>query len=565
MRLLADPSISCLFEDDLDPSRNDQITRAASLVRSSVAFSQAIREGRLPIDDVRGTPLCMNQYWWIFGVARVPAEDGGRIRLDPDARHIVVLCRGQIYRLSVVEESSNQIISEHDLRQSLNTITDDAHRIRIQDGAKTAVGLLTTENQKVWSRCRKILVHEGLKNGKNLGIIDSSLFALCLDDNSPSHVSDVCKNMLCGTDVVKHGAQIGTCINRWYDKLSLIVCRNGAAGMNFEHTCTDGSVVIPMACEIYSGSIKPSTSATNHGNGSSSHGAATPQYGPSDAGAVLFGWQKLEWDIPSAVSDALILAERHLVDRIQRHQLETLDFRDYGKASITAMGFSPDAFFNMALQAACYRMFGQVRCGFESVQMRRYRHGRTDAVRTTTAEAAVFARLFHDEQASAAETVEAMQRAADAHVALSKDCAQGRSHHRHLYVLHQMWIRRRAILEAAGRLDRYQHQYQQEKENEPQQTAATPTTTIFTDPGWSRLDTTILMGSNVNNPNLAFAGFGPPADEGFTVCYFIRRECMRMTICSRNGQTRRLREVMDETLRRIKKIIDEEKRKVILD
>jgi hypothetical protein len=33
-------------------------------------------------------------------------------------------------------------------------------------------------------------------------------------------------------------------------------------------------------------------------------------------------------------------------------------------------------------------------------------------------------------------------------------------------------------------------------------------------PGWTQLGTTILMGSNVKNPSLAYAGFGPAANDG---------------------------------------------------
>lgn len=41
--------------------------------------------------------------------------------------------------------------------------------------------------------------------------------------------------------------QVGTCTNRWYDKLQLIVFENGAAGVNFEHTWVDGHTVLRFA------------------------------------------------------------------------------------------------------------------------------------------------------------------------------------------------------------------------------------------------------------------------------------------------------------------------------
>lgn len=504
----------------------------------------------------------MNQYWWLFGVARVPAEDGGRIRLDPDARHIVVLCRGQVYRLLVLEENTNRIINEDSLRRSLSAIVRDASSISIQDASKTAVGLLTTENQKVWARCRRTLVHEGLKNGQNLAIIDSSLFVLCLDDSSPSNMTDVSKNMICGTDVVENGVQVGTCLNRWYDKLSVIVCRNGAAGMNFEHTCTDGSVDIGMACQIYEGSIRSSEAATSHVNGSSSNSEndRLEHGGSSDIDATAPpGWQKLNWDIPSAISEALHSAEQQLVDRIRQHQIETIDFQDYGKSVIASSWFfPPDAFFEMVLQAAYFRLYGQIRSGFEPVQMRQYLHGRTDVVRTTTAEAAKFARMFSDPmlnnpQLHNGEKMEAMYRATDAHQALSKECAQGRSHHRHLYVLQQLWKRRRAFLELSGLLPSSSSSSSSPSSPPPLPSPQPhPKPTIFTDPGWTLLSTTTLMGSNVDNPSIAYAGFGPPSADGFTVCYFMRKDFIRASVCSRNGQAGRFaREGIEGILREI--------------
>ncbi|KAF7511151.1 hypothetical protein GJ744_005382 [Endocarpon pusillum] len=532
----------CAFHDDPHPSRNGQITRAASLVRSAVAFSQAIREDRLPPDEVRGMPICMNQYWWLFGVARVPGDDGGRIRLDPDARHIIVMCRGQIYRLGVLEEGSNQIIDIHDLERSLQYIVNDAQNIPAADAFKKSVGLLTTENQKVWSCCRESLVHAGLKNGPNFAIIDSSLFVLCLDDNSPETMPDVCKNMISGTNLVENGVQVGTCMNRWYDKLALIVCRNGAAGMNFEHTCTDGSADIRMACDIYEGSISHPEHTTNKNNAPSSDSRL----------------QKLDWEIPSEIDAALHLAEAKLVNRIERHQLETLDFRDYGKGWIKSAGFPPDAFFQMALHAAYHSAYSRVGNGFEPIQMREYLHGRTDVIRPLTPEAAAFARIFSDEKASPAEKIEAMHRATDAHVALSKDCAKGLSHHRHLYVLQQLWKRRRAFLEANALqpITGVDAHINGDSSSPNQLPTTTTTTTIFTDPGWARLGTTILMGSNVDNPCLDYAGFGPPADDGFTICYFTRQDQMAMSVCCRNGQAKRLVDAIGRTFRELKTLVE---------
>lgn len=540
----------CAFKEDPDPSRRDQITRATALVRSAVAFSQAIRYDRLPLDKIRGVPQCMNQYWWLFGVARVPADDGGRLRMDPDARHIVVFCRGQAYSVHVLEEGSGEVVSETTLSQSLQAIVDDAGMIsRDEDAAHSAVGLLTTENQKVWSRCRKLLEHHGLQNGRNLSIIDSSLFALCLDGNAPEKDPDVCMNMLCGTNVHKgEGVQVGTCMNRWYDKLAIIVCKNGAAGMNFEHTCTDGSVDIKMAVDIFEGSLakrsKPTDNSTNQVLQVNGTTPPSPQF------------QKMRWDIPADVLDALQTATQHLESRITNHQLQTLQFLDYGTTFIKSVGFSPDAFFQMVLQAAYFSTYGALRSGFEPVVTRQFLHGRTDVVRTTTSAAASFARTFSSGTAKSEDKIAALRTATEAHVALSRSCAAGNSHHRHLYVLQQLWKKRRAFFEANALAAAEVGVAIPDDLKKLGTADSTSPKTIYTDPGWSQLGTTVLMGSNVDNPSLSYAGFGPAAAEGFTVVYTIRADHVAASVTCRNGEAERFTGAIERTLRELRGMLE---------
>ena len=65
-----------LLEDDPTPARNNQVTRAASLVISALCFVRAVRKEELPPDTIRGSPLCMYQFSRMFGTARVPTDNG---------------------------------------------------------------------------------------------------------------------------------------------------------------------------------------------------------------------------------------------------------------------------------------------------------------------------------------------------------------------------------------------------------------------------------------------------------------------------------------------------------
>ena len=86
--------------------------------------------------------------------------------------------------------------------------------------------MLSTENRKVWSSLRKALVSN--KNNEScLDVVDNALFVVCLDDAAPDNLAQLCDNFLCGTYDLKGGIQVGTCTNRWYDKVtsSLLVLR----------------------------------------------------------------------------------------------------------------------------------------------------------------------------------------------------------------------------------------------------------------------------------------------------------------------------------------------------
>ena len=109
--------------------------------------------------------------------------------------------------------------------------------------ARNSIGVLSTENRKIWSTLRKAL-SRNRNNESCLEVVDNALFVVCLDDTAPENLAELCDNFLCGTYNLKGGIQVGTCTNRWYDKLQIIVCADGAAGINFEHTGVDGHTVL---------------------------------------------------------------------------------------------------------------------------------------------------------------------------------------------------------------------------------------------------------------------------------------------------------------------------------
>jgi carnitine O-acetyltransferase len=66
-----------------------------------------------------------------------------------------------------------------------------------------------------------------------------------------------------------------------------------------------------------------------------------------------------------------------------------------------------------------------------------------------------------------------------------------------------------------------------------------PAPTLFRDPGWSVLNTSILSTSNCGNPALRLFGFGPVAADGFGIGYIIKEDGLSVAASSKHLQTRR--------------------------
>ncbi|ROV97735.1 hypothetical protein VMCG_07396 [Cytospora schulzeri] len=590
-----------LLEDDPTPARNNQVTRAASLVVSALEFVRAVRKEELPPDTIRGTPLDMYQYSRLFGTARVPTDAGCQIEQDPESKHIIIMCHGQFYWFDVLDDNSDLIMTERDVAINLQTIVDDAAQTPIQDAAKGALGVLSTENRKVWSGLRDVLTREeGSNNADCLGIVDSALFIVCLDYTEPATASALCQNMLCGTSEIEKGVQIGTCTNRWYDKLQIIVCKNGSAGINFEHTGVDGHTVLRFASDVYTDTILRFARTIN-GQAPTLWASTSPdpsKRDPDSFGDVNTTPHKLEWDMTPELKIAVRFAETRLADLIEQNEFQCLDFQGYGKNFITSMGFSPDAFVQMAFQAAYYGLYGRVECTYEPAMTKMYLHGRTEAVRTISQESVNFVQTFWADN-PAEQKVEALKRACQTHVNNTKECAQGQGCDRHMYALYCLWQRlmdgntagssgssgytspvdgasspEPGLSSAVASPTRDSvmsvdsDQANNNNNNNSMVTRARGDSTnsraasqqqqlplLFADSGWDKLNNTIISTSNCGNPSLRHFGFGPVSGDGFGIGYIIKDEGIAICVSSKHRQTRRFVDTLESYLLEIRRVL----------
>jgi len=580
-----------LLEDDPTPARNNQVTRAASLIVSALGFVRAVRKEELPPDMVKGVPLDMYQYSRLFGTARVPTDSGCQIEQDPESKHIIIMCHGQFYWFDVLDDNSDVIVTEKDIAINLQTIVDDARETPIQEAAKGALGGLSTENRKVWSGLRDVLTREeGSNNADCLSIVDTALFVVCLDYTEPADAAALCQNMLCGTSEIEKGVQIGTCTNRWYDKLQIIVCKNGSAGINFEHTGVDGHTVLRFASDVYTDTILRFARTINGGAPTlwASTSPDPSKRDPESFGDVNTTPYKLEWDMIPELSIAVRFAETRLADLIEQNEFQCLDFSAYGKNFITSMGFSPDAFVQMAFQAAYYGLYGRVECTYEPAMTKMYLHGRTEAIRSVSEESVNFVQTFWADN-PADQKVEALRRACQRHSTNTRDCAKAQGCDRHLYALFCLWQRllddEHSLSPTSGMStngysspidtvspvgspanneytfgsspngERITRERGDSTNSRSSRDNNHHLPLIFADSGWDKLNTTILSTSNCGNPSLRHFGFGPVSGDGFGIGYIIKDEGISICVSSKHRQTKRFVDTLESYLLEIRRIL----------
>lgn len=103
--------------------------------------------------------------------------------------------------------------------------------------------------------------------------------------------------------------------------------------------------------------------------------------------------KKLEWKLTPDLRAGVRYAETRISDLICQNDSQALEFTGYGSNFIKRHGFSPDAFMQMAFQAAYYGLYGRVESTYEPAMTKAFLHGRTEAIRTVQPESVNFVRV----------------------------------------------------------------------------------------------------------------------------------------------------------------------------
>ncbi|CEP14095.1 hypothetical protein [Parasitella parasitica] len=469
-----------------------QIGRAAHMIRRGLDYKEMIDRQELPVEMMKGAKAqCMWQYSRIFSVTRVPMYHCDTlVQADPKfVRHIIVLLRDQIYKLDVYRELKKDIwvlLTTEEIEEALLELV--AHVDSLSQPCPP-VSLLSSWQRDKWTVARNhLLAIDPKVHRQNLDTIEQGLFAVALDDHS--HGTDNAswtRTMFCGHQGLGNGH------NRWFDKsFTLVVENNGMCGFSGEHSPVDALTV----SYIFDYMLQEPTP------GNLTHEFVYPNKASDKPSSTTASFEHLTFTTDATLNTYLIEAQRTADATAALSDSNVLVFKDFGTSWVKKTGrVPPDAFYQMVLQLAYYRVHNKVTATYETAATRKYLRGRTETIRTLSVDSKAFVEGFDNDKLTAKQKYDLLVKATSAHRTYTQIASDGYGCDRHLLVLrllnadHQM-------LNVQGEL-------------EP--AAIHP---IFTDPVHAESQTWRLSTSGLHaGIRLMGTGFGTVYHDGYGINY----------------------------------------------
>ncbi|OTB03719.1 hypothetical protein M426DRAFT_321426 [Hypoxylon sp. CI-4A] len=485
------PYVSYFYSHRDDRRRRNPAKRAAALSTAALEFKKQVDSGSLEPEYMKKLPICMDSYKWMFNASRIPAKPADYpIKYDPKIhKHILVIRKNQFFK--VAHEVDGRQLNTTELESQFARIYDLAERV-------PAVGALTSENRDVWTDARKVLLDASPKNKAALEAIESASFVVCLDDASPITLEERA-----------HQYWHGDGQNRWYDKpLQFIVNDNGTSGFIGEHSMMDGTPTHRLNDyvndQIFGNKLDFSDPSVR---------SNLPEPVP------------INFEVTKEVRGEIDRAIRDFNDVIGQHELAVQAYQAYGKGLIKKFRFSPDAYVQMIIQLAYYKMYGKNRPTYESAATRRFQQGRTETCRTVSDESVAFCNAMADPELEPKDRVELFKKAITAHIEYISAASDGKGVDRHLFGL-------KKLLEPG--------------EDVP---------AIYKDPAYGYSSSWYLSTSQLSSEFFNGYGWSQVIDAGFGIAYMINENSLNFNIVSKGLGSQKMSHYINEAANDIRDLL----------
>mmetsp|Transcript_39685 Transcript_39685/g.119244 ORF Transcript_39685/g.119244 Transcript_39685/m.119244 type:complete len:785 (-) Transcript_39685:371-2725(-) len=493
------------------------IKRGAAMLFASSEYRKLVCSGSLPCESVGRrdpkTPLCSVAFKYMFNACRIPrrGRDGYRM-YDPSlCRHAVVARRGRFYAVDIMDGRTGDPLPVRVIEERLGRVVRMADDAAAEKGGKDnmpMMGWLTSSDRDSWADAREELIRAGGdKMERALEVLESGSVMLCLDDEEPT------SRKQCGELFWTGSLRSGH--NRWFDKsIQLLATNNGKSGMCGEHSMMDGMPVVGMMDHVTGTTYRDAVRRSNDlAAAAGDAGRSEKEDEDEDEDAVRDIFEECAGDLTSGgskVEEMVEKAKSDFADLISAHELEVQSFRGYGSTYIKSIGYSPDAYVQMAIQLATYRLWGKQAGTYEATQMRPFLHGRTETTRGVSLASERFVKrmglrptLDEDETEARKEKLELLRDAAESHVEYIGAAAKGRAIDRHLLGL-SMILR--------------------DDETPPE---------LYSHPLYVRSKTWRVSTSHLTHPRFENWGYGEVVHDGVGLSYGIKAEGCVFNITAR--------------------------------
>jgi len=316
---------------------------------------------------------------------------------------------------------------------------------------------------------------------------------VALDDTKPTTREEV-----------SHGLWVGDGKNRFFDKHQIIVYENGKSGFNGEHSCMDGTPTSRlndwMLRAIHAKKVAPGEPTSKE----------------------LTAPRSLTFQLDDATKTAITTAVKAHEDLMAPYDIAVLNYEGYGKNEIKKFKVSPDSWAQLCMQLAYFKMAGVPAPTYESAQTRKYQRGRTEVIRSSTAEALDWCRAMESSRETNVRRLELLRRAVNAHTKYAAWAADGRGVDRHLFGL-------KKLLQPGEELPK-----------------------LYEDPLFNHSCHWILSTSQLTSEFFDGWGYGPVVEDGYGLAYAVNANTMRFTITSSTGNCQKLRHYLAEACSEVK-------------
>jgi carnitine O-acetyltransferase len=451
------PYVSYFYSHRDDRRRRDPSKRAAAISTAVLEFKKQVDQGTLEPEYMKKLPISMESYQWMFNTCRVPAKPADYPVKYPaeENKYILVIRKNQFFK--VQHEVDGKQLNTSELEQQFKRVYEKAESV-------PAIGILTSENRDVWTEARDVLLKAHPANAKSLEAVEAASFVVCLDDASPVTLEERA-----------HQYWHGDGANRWFDKpLQFIINNNGTSGFMGEHSMMDGTPTHRLNDYINEVILKSKLDFSDPSIRSNLPEPTVVKFHVS---------KELRSEIERATKD--------FTEVIGAHELRVQAYQGYGKGLIKKFKCSPDAYVQMAIQLAYYKMYGKNRPTYESAATRRFQQGRTETCRSVSDESVAFCKAIADSTASPEEIVTLFRKALTAHVEYIASASDGKGVDRHLFGLKKLL--------------------------EPGQEVPA----VYKDPAYSYSSTWYISSSQLSSEYFNGYGWSQVVDDGWGLAYMI--------------------------------------------